>query len=404
MGVSRAFEFLKDRYSPKDVVPKQFDSHLHIDFNSVFIGYVQATLQSLKLKNFRRPSAKRKSPNELFRQLGRLLDSKLGQAFSKNAATLHFDGSYTIEKERAHQIRLEEFKLKYNVAEDSITKSLELIRDTSASGIITSSQRAKIIRHSRNAAQVWRSASPWSLDAQSRGLIVGVLREFGWDAHMCRGEADTCISKQGHVVVVSTDSDYLFRNVDILLRKDPSNHSKYSLYDINDVVSTLGISRNAWKVVGITSGNDYSANIPRSGIFRNFTEIASREYEHHVNVDHILQEYCINHHKDSSQGDQTMSRFENALRVFGKDTETICDEQSSTRSSSDIDPMMQNLSDEVSELLIYTGTIGNRTPSPPHHQQLKLRMPHCSSSFKEDLDEDTLCSCQRISLEPKNIR
>ncbi|KAK3809147.1 MAG: hypothetical protein J3Q66DRAFT_353078, partial [Benniella sp.] len=194
------------------------------------IWFIENTLKSMQIKNWRKPPNKQDSMATIIEQVGRTVSKKLEEHFSKSTTTIHFDGDYTSEKEPAHKERYEKFQQSVQQVDQAISKVIAVIDGVQIPDAPTSGERNRIVRCSKRATEAWKKTRQWSLDPGSRNALSGALEAQGWHTHVCPGEADTCISQQQAepVVVVSTDSDYLFRDVDVLIRKDSRDHSKFT--------------------------------------------------------------------------------------------------------------------------------------------------------------------------------
>ena len=183
------------------------------------IGYIENTLKSMQLKNWKKPLNKRESLATIIERVGNSVSKNLEEHFSKDTTTIHFDGDYTVEKEAAHKERYEKFQQSVQQVEEAISKTIAVIESVQDPDAPTSGERSRIVRCSKRATEAWKKTRQWSLDPEVRTALSNVLEGLGWRTHVCPGESDTCISQQaGPVVVVSTDSGFLFRDVDVLIR------------------------------------------------------------------------------------------------------------------------------------------------------------------------------------------
>ncbi|KAK3828153.1 MAG: hypothetical protein J3Q66DRAFT_8838 [Benniella sp.] len=335
MGVPRAFELVGKHYSPNAVDPRTIEEHKHLDLNSLMIGYIENTFKSMRLNNWKKPPDKRESVAIIIERLGSSVSQKLEEHFSKDTTTIHFDGDYTSEKEAAHKERYERFQQSVQQVEQAISKTIAVIDSVQIPDAPTSGERNRIVRCSKRATEAWKKTRQWSLDPESRNALSRALEAQGWHTHVCPGEADTCISQQQAepVVVVSTDSDYLFRDVDVLIRKDSRDHSKFTRYNITDMLSALGLQKEAWKVVGITSGNDYAKNLEGVAIGTNYDLMSLWQPSPDDSVSRIMDSYCDAYANELLTAQQIRDQFQNAERVMGENKETFPLEQEDRRTS-----------------------------------------------------------------------
>ncbi|KAK3825262.1 MAG: hypothetical protein J3Q66DRAFT_365065 [Benniella sp.] len=334
MGVPRAFELVGKHYSPNAVDPRTIEEHKHLDLNSLMIGYIENTFKSMRLKNWKKPPNKRESVATIIERVGSSVSQKLEQHFSRDTTTIHFDGDYTFEKAAAHRDRYEKFQQSVRQVEEAISKTIAVIESVQVAEAPTSGERNRIVRSSKRATEAWKKTRQWSLDPESRNALSRALEDQGWRTHICPGESDTCISQQAEpVVVVSTDSDYLFRDVDVLIRKDSRDHTKFTRYDMTEMLSALGLHREAWKVVGITSGNDYAKNLEGVAISTNYELMSLWQPSPANSVSQIMDSYCDAYADERLTAQQIRDQLQNAERVIGENKETFPLEQEDRRSS-----------------------------------------------------------------------
>ena len=109
----------------------------------------------------------------------------------------------------------------------------------------------------------------WSLE--SRKEFASYLQQNGWQVQVESTEADLAIARDCAPgdLVVSGDSDMtIYCTVDKVCR--PISRGRFLVYDLQDVVTTLGISRIQLTVLGVVSDNDYNKNIRLLGSATNF--------------------------------------------------------------------------------------------------------------------------------------
>ncbi|KAI8354225.1 hypothetical protein B0O80DRAFT_507963 [Mortierella sp. GBAus27b] len=319
MGVEGAWQFLeKNGIEKRSVDPKSFEGHVHVDTLSLIRAYIVATEHYILQEQHRKAQTSRLTEQQQDEQRGvrlaRSVHHRLAESFDQARVTLHFDGAMTMQKELAHQRRTQQHESLTRKAQASILKTQLLISppqvhpfhgntptvppSSPASGNITtfeavnptSSKRTKVIRSFKKAQNLSKSAR--TLATETKAQLTERLEGFGWRVHKCEGESDVCISNQsGRVVVATSDSDFLFHKVDVILRQDPQKRSKYHLIDIqSDVLGKLDISADAWAVVGAVSRNDYSVNIPGCSLQVNFHIMKS--VDSNLAPDDMLLEYC----------------------------------------------------------------------------------------------------------------
>jgi len=104
----------------------------------------------------------------------------------------------------------------------------------------------------------------WS--AESRAEFAQYLEQNGWTVQVAPTEADLAIARDcGPAdIVISKDSDMaIYKSVHRICR--PISGGRFLDYKLQDVVDTLGLTRQQLCVLGIVSRNDYNRNIASLG-------------------------------------------------------------------------------------------------------------------------------------------
>lgn len=341
MGVEGVFPFLKSEGIEGSVVDtKTFLDPIHVDVLSLYRSYIISTETSIKTrlnkKEFRQPNSTANDNPLLY--LGKALDARLSRQFRKTKDILHFDGTPTQQKHWARGKRLTHHQAQVNKANglfDSVfchlpspSTTTVVSHDGAPQILCTRSRRQKVIKLSKIALEKWKYAR--GLEPATLTSLVGTLTTSGWTVCQCRHEADICISRQGpiqipgqqpiqapgpvqirgqppiqvpnqprtrHAVVASSDSDFLFHNVRILLRQDPRSKNTFHRFDVmTDVIQRLGITEAVWLSTAIVSNNDYSRSFFRQSfpkILRVMDHINNANlYNGTARVDQLLSSYC----------------------------------------------------------------------------------------------------------------
>ncbi|KAF9946007.1 hypothetical protein BGZ72_000761 [Mortierella alpina] len=122
------------------------------------------------------------------------------------------------------------------------------------------------------------------------------------------------------MIVVSTDSDYLFRSRDdvslVLLRQNTQKRREFTRYDAHAVRTATGLSPAAWRILAITSGNDYAANKKHFGLTRNLRLIRTICNEGYTLELDILTQYC-------QRTNMSVHHFGHAVTVFIYNGQTL---------------------------------------------------------------------------------
>ncbi|KAF9967420.1 hypothetical protein BGZ73_000541 [Actinomortierella ambigua] len=187
-----------------------------------------------------------------------------------------------------------------------------------------SNLRRRLVRSFNRMMAAWKKA--WRIDLQTRHRLARDLTALGHQAHVCEGEADSCIrraamSADKPIHVATADSDMLFVPNTRVLHQDPKHKANYWLYTMNEeALGLLGIpSFEVWLIMAITSGNDYSENIKGFGLVKN-RKILCRLWEEldttQRNAPQLLASY-VAHMQITEPG-----RFDDAAKIFLDANET----------------------------------------------------------------------------------
>lgn len=109
----------------------------------------------------------------------------------------------------------------------------------------------------------------WSLE--SRAKFVDYMRELGWIVVFCDTEADVRLARDAEPgdVIISEDSDMLgYANIKTIWR--PVSKSLILVYNMSDVLKTIGLSCSQLTALAVVSRNDYQRNIYSLGPATNF--------------------------------------------------------------------------------------------------------------------------------------
>ncbi|KAG0006557.1 hypothetical protein BGZ65_006692 [Modicella reniformis] len=146
-------------------------------------------------------------------------------------------------------------------------------------------------------------------------------------------------------MVATSDSDFLFHGVDVVLRQDPRQRSKYRAINIqHDILDKLEISPAAWTVAGVISRNDYTNNVPGCGLQTNVDIMKTVDME--LAREDLLLEYCetISVERGLTEVCQT-SQFDMSKDIFFDHRESMMEVPLSTNTAldSDMKAMLQDL-------------------------------------------------------------
>ncbi|KAF9216096.1 hypothetical protein BGZ59_011022 [Podila verticillata] len=276
MGVPSTFILLDRRgLQGTPVKPALSANHIDVDLASLFYGYITNTHDNMVLAYFRQNTQQDEHPTatevrmSLVEKLASALNSKLRRSFNRNI-TIHFDGTPSAQKSKAHAARAKEYKNNHKRSKRAIRRATVLLDLQPRDQVATKGAIKKILRLYNAALQAWRSEKLY--DSETKNALADMLEhKYQWQVCYCKHEADCCISSldEPDLTVATTDSDFLFLPVDTVLRQDPQDRSQFLRLDRQEVLNTLDVNEDLWTSVAITSGNDFSKNIPGYGINRN---------------------------------------------------------------------------------------------------------------------------------------
>lgn len=131
------------------------------------------------------------------------------------------------------------------------------------------------------------------------------------------------------LIVISSDSDQLFRGHLHFPsgRKSPTNfHSTTS-----DIVDTLDLSPEAWKVLDIVRKNDHTVNKKGFGPFRNYKTLQNsyrdfKDSETTPSVMEIIGTYCATTNMDIHHYDNSIAVILNSYESFREEPTLATDE------------------------------------------------------------------------------
>ncbi|KAF9571863.1 hypothetical protein EC968_010591 [Mortierella alpina] len=389
MGVAGAFPFISQRgYIAESVAPNNVPGQKHVDVLALFYAYIACRVKTMLGAQFRKEyreshtvnSSPSSQPSNLsvenLKKLAKELDLKLRSVLNPDACILHMDGQYTQEKAGQHDKRRERKADEEAVALRLIAKAESRSSRASEKDTALSSDRTKIVALAKSATSQWKSLRV--VHAYVRSGLTLELQLLGWTIHQCPGECDTCIMKnqtEGEtLVVVSTDSDYLFRgNGDlILLRQNTKRRQRYTCYNCKDILDHVGMTWGAWKALAITTTNDYSRS--------KWGDCPSNVYSAYVG--------------------EVLTRYKDALAIFCMNEETLLEETPVTpdRVDDHYRSMIFTVGRQLSSYMRYMPGIkyntrpfprpGAPTQTNPNHSEDGAEDEHQEQDQDQDQDED----------------
>ncbi|KAF8908742.1 hypothetical protein BGZ58_006062, partial [Dissophora ornata] len=193
-----------------------------------------------------------------------IIEGKLTKFASPPNSVLYLDGSPAEEKKHTHKHRREARDKALTLAQKGVTQ----LKDRLDRKLHVRKQHFITVR------KHMEKGFYWSLE--SRRAFAQYLRLKGWSVVECPTEADIAIAvrcRSGDIVI-SKDSDTLvYKSILTIWR--PISRKRFLVYEIPDVLATLGISRTQLTVLGVVSRNDYNRNIPSLGSETNFSIVTT---------------------------------------------------------------------------------------------------------------------------------
>ncbi|KAF9944163.1 hypothetical protein BGZ70_004975, partial [Mortierella alpina] len=247
-----------------------------------------------------------------FQQLASEINQKLEADFDRHDCELHFDGALTLQKQAEHASRAARYRQERRAAKEFMRKISNRVTNILQPNPrnVTSSDRTKLVKWIKAANKHWKAVL--KVPQSVRTGLADALAQLGWGVHRCPGESDTCIAlRQNQVpqqqIIVSL----------ILLRQNTRKRREFTRYDSHAARATTGLSPAAWKVLAITSGNDYATNKKGWGLTKNFGLIQTILADGaHTTEDQIIQRYRQLMNMDEHH-------FDHAVEVFAANTETL---------------------------------------------------------------------------------
>ncbi|KAI8351750.1 hypothetical protein B0O80DRAFT_500105 [Mortierella sp. GBAus27b] len=245
-----------------------------------------------------------------------------------HTSVLYLDGSCPDEKINTQEKRA---KLRSSAAFRAIAHLDELEQCIKNERRVRKRHFVKINRNI-NAAFYW---SP-----NARASFASYMRAKNWTVRECSFEADVAIARDcmPQDVVISSDSDMLgYDTVATIWR--PISKDRSLIYDIQDVLKQLQISRQQLTALCIVSRNDYNCNIPRLGPMTNYDIIRSIDEE---DPKLIVGKY-LSHH-EVVRNNSSNEQFGPSIRVFVDRVQSSPRTSSSAQVHATSEAMVQQLS------------------------------------------------------------
>ncbi|KAF9953151.1 hypothetical protein BGZ70_000346 [Mortierella alpina] len=244
-------------------------------------------------------------------QLASCLSYKLKQlGFRPGQSKLHFDGSSTIQKTKARDKRARDDVDEVQSVRSLVDKTTQAIRSLALLPTpVNRARKEKILRAAKTAMRSFKSAK-----VMDKGFIQALVEAMSdeWSVHVCRGEADVCIARQGQIAVATTDSDLLFHSV----KSDPHDRTKFRRYKTAEILKKLTLTPDMWTVAAVVSNNDYSEHVKGCGLLTNVEIIKSIGGAKSMNKNQLLVKYCTQVKRSRKVPGLTPERFLHATSIF----------------------------------------------------------------------------------------
>ena len=387
MGVENAFRYLESKgITGESVEVRDIEIPIHIDVLSLLRAYINSTRKSILL-NIRlrdahsnhRDRTEAEVQNECTLQLSRCVSAKLKQlGFRPGHVVLHFDGGPSVQKGKARNKRMEATEQQTKAvqlqvlrtvltihlpprprhlppASDTLPMSPPPSRDPLSEPddpppSVNRAWREKAMKSAGRAMRSYRTAPV--MEKRFLGSLMDSLSSE-WEVHQCLGEADICIPNTGCNIVATSDSDFLFHGIDIVLRQDPQDRSKFLRYNMDDVLFQLHMTWPMWTVAAVVSNNDYSEHVRGQGFLTNVNLIQNISGATKKSEQALLTSYCSTVSRARGIQGLTPQRFEHAVSIFIRHEEDI----------QQTPPSVNGLDQEVADMIQDIETFRQIAPS-----------------------------------------
>ncbi|KAF9980874.1 hypothetical protein BGZ75_007881, partial [Mortierella antarctica] len=249
MGVVGLWPLFKKRgYEP------QFRQHVPLDLSKNDGTVCRVDIQGTFFMTIR--STYIRHPPALAHQI---MEREISKMVPKERSVLYLDGAQAKEKETTHAKRLK-------TRQDSAAQAEELLAELQQR--ILNNERVRKWRF-QDLKKCTNKVFYWSL--QSRIEFADYLQQHGWQVQVAITEADLAIARAcgpGDIVISKHSDMAIYGTVHRICR--PISGGRFLVYDLQDVVATLNISREQLRVLGVVSRNDYNSNVPTLGSATNF--------------------------------------------------------------------------------------------------------------------------------------
>ena len=351
MGVEKAFVYLdQNGITGEEVELENITEKIQVDVLSLLRAYIAATrksiLLSVLLKKARDNDPDVDVAQECAQQLSSCLTYKLKQlGFRPGKSKLHFDGSSTVQKTKARDKRAHDDVDEVKSVRSLVDKTTQTIRTLALSPTtVTRSSKDKVLRAAKAAMRSFKSAK-----VMDKGFIQALVEAMSdeWSVHVCRGEADVCIARKGHIAVATTDSDLLFHNMTTIFRQDPHDRTKFRRYKTAEILKKLKLTAHMWTVAAVVSNNDYSEHVRGCGLSTNVKIIKSISGARSMDKKQLLGKYCAEVKRSHKVPGLTPERFLHATSIFFSHHEDLVHEP---QSASGLD---QEITDMINMVQIF---------------------------------------------------
>jgi 5'-3' exonuclease len=209
--------------------------------------------------------------------LAHVLNKMFEKFYKKSDDFIHYDGQPTTQKAFAHEKRRQATKKQYIKLSEYFLIAETRLSQMESNPKLSNRQVSRFKSFlSKILFPCWiRARNP---SHRATRAVANELREsHGWKAHQCAGQFDICVAKKAqnnsNLTVVSTDSDLLFLGAGQLFRLQTKGTHFYC-YPVKKIISYCGLKTpEEWVAAAVVSHNDYDPSVGKTSFSSAIKEI-----------------------------------------------------------------------------------------------------------------------------------
>ncbi|KAK3810077.1 MAG: hypothetical protein J3Q66DRAFT_391248 [Benniella sp.] len=235
-----------------------------------------------------------------------IVEKAIRRLVNPTNSVVYIDGAPSAEKQGTHQNRKSTREKAVAKGQQELKKLEQRVQSDSR----PRKQQFLSVEKSIRQSFLWLPSA--------RDSLAGYLESKNYTVVVCPTEADVQIARdcQPTDVVISGDSDLLlYSKINTVWR--PMRRNQLLCYDVEQVVKTLGISKQQLMALGIVSRNDYTRNIPSLGCATNYGVIKNLKDQ---DVETLVKAYLSDERVVAKNTKE--ETFNTSIRVFLKELQT----------------------------------------------------------------------------------